>query len=182
MISRSLLAALVLLVASVGSLCAEGGSANDAFKGTFSCGVTFYMLPYARDGTPMATGQGEMEITSDGNGKLVRGSLTERIADDTHHPSGIDVCTYTLVSGDYSIDQDGNGTSSARWALGAGDTAHCTNFVPGGKFNGIQVGRQSAPPGSSNSTLFFDGKDRSYSVSVVDRGLAVAVCDRSAGN
>src|SRR5882672_10670517 len=87
-----------------------------------------------------------------------------------------------LVSGNYSIDREGNGTSSEQWTMGAAnDSAHCTNFVPGRKFNGIQVGRQSAPPGVSNSTLFFDGKNRSYSVSVVDRGLAVAVCDRNAG-
>ena len=173
-----LLAVLMLIVSSSGSVFAE-----DAFKGTFSCGVTLYMLPWTRDGTPLAAGQGEMEITSDGNGKLVRGSLTERIADDTHRPSGIDVCTYNLVSGNYAIDRDGNGTSSARWALGAGDTTHCANFVPGGgKFNGIDTGRQSAPPGSTNSTLFFDGKNRSYSVNVVDRGFAVAVCDRNAAN
>lgn len=181
MVSRSLLAILVLMVATEG-LAAKGDVEHDAFKGTFSCGVTLYMLPWTRDGTPMAAGQGEMEITSDGNGKLVRGSLTERIADDTHHPSGIDVCTYTLLGGNYSIDEDGNGTSSARWALSTGDTANCTNFVPGKKFTGIQVGRQSAPPGVSNSTLYFDGKNRSYSVSVVDRGFAVAVCDRSAGD
>ena len=182
MLSRGLLAVLVLLVTSAGIVFAEDVSGHDAFKGTFSCGVTLYMLPWTRDGTPLAAGQGEMEITSDGNGKLTSGTLTERIADDTHRPSGIDVCTYTLVSGNYSIDQDGNGTSSAQWALGANDTAHCTNFVPGGKFNGIQVGRQSAPPASSKSTLYFDGKDRSYSVSVVNRGLAVAVCDRKAGD
>jgi hypothetical protein len=173
-----LLAVLMLIVSSNGSVFAE-----DAFKGTFSCGVTLYMLPWTRDGAPLAAGKGEMEITSDGNGKLVRGSLTEQVADDTHRPSGVDVCTFTLVSGTYSIDPDGNGTSSARWALGGGDTTHCANFVPGGgKFNGIDTGRQSAPPGSTNSTLFFDGKNRSYSVNVVDRGFAVAVCDRSAGD
>ena len=179
--SRILLAALLLLVAAE-CLAGEGAIEHNAFKGTFSCGVTLYMLPWTRDGTPLAAGQGEMEITADGNGKLVRGSLTERIADDTHHPSGIDVCNYTLVSGNYSIDQDGNGTTSVRWALGAGETAQCANFVPGRKFTGIRVGRQSAPPGVSNSTIYFDGKNRSYSVSVVDRGFAVAVCDRSAGN
>ena len=182
MSARTSLAGLTLLTLASEAFSAEGVLQNDAFKGTFSCGVTLYMLPATRDGTPLAAGQGEMEITSDGGGKLVRGSLTERIADDTHHPSGIDVCIYTLLSGGYSIDQDGNGTSYARWALGAGDTAHCTNFVPGGKFNGIQTTRDSATPGVSNSTLYFDGKDRSYSVSVVDRGMAVAVCDRSAAN
>ena len=172
-----LLAVLMLIVSSNGNAFAE-----DAFRGTFSCGVTLYMLPWTRDGTPLAAGKGEMEITSDGNGKLLRGSLTEQVADDTHRPSGVDVCTFTLISGTYSINPDGNGTSSARWALGAGDTTHCANFVPGGgKFNGIDTGRQSAPPGSTNSTLFFDGKNRSYSVNVVDRGFAVAVCDRSAG-
>ena len=177
MIRRRLIAVLLFIAASAGNLHAE-----DPFKGTFSCGVTLYMLPWTRDGTPLAAGKGEMEITSDGNGKLVRGSLTEQIADDTHRPSGIDVCTYTLVSGNYSIDREGNGTSSEQWTMGAANnSAHCTNFVPGRKFNGIQVGRQSAPPGVSNSTLFFDGKNRSYSVSVVDRGLAVAVCDRNAG-
>src|ERR1700730_5245821 len=98
MVNRSLVAMLVLLVAA-SSVGAEGTSEHDAFKGTFSCGVTLYMLPWTRDGTPLAAGKGEMEITSDGNGKLVRGSLTEQIADDTHRPSGIDVCNYTLVSG-----------------------------------------------------------------------------------
>jgi hypothetical protein len=179
MSGRRLLAVLILLAVSAGSLGAEDSVAPAAFKGTFACGVTLYMLPSTRDGTPMVTGQGEMEITADGNGKLVAGRLTERIADDTHHPSGADVCSFALVSGTYSINQDGSGTSSARWALGANDTAHCTNFVPGSKFNGIDTGRQSAPPASSNSTLFFDGKNRSYSVGVVDRGFAVAVCDRS---
>jgi hypothetical protein len=182
MIRRCLLAVLMLVAASAEARCAEGISANDSFKGTFSCGVTLYMLQGARDQIPMVTGQGEMEITADGNGKLVAGRLTERIADDTHHPSGADVCSFTLVAGSYSIHQDGNGTSSARWALGANDTAHCANFVPGSKFKGIEIGRQSARSASANSTLFFDGKNRSYSVSVVDQGFAVAVCDRNAGN
>src|SRR6266852_3304858 len=106
MVSRSLLTVLALLAVAAEGLCAEGTSEHDAFKGTFSCGVTLYMLPWTRDGTPLAAGKGEMEITSDGNGKLVRGSLTEQIADDTHRPSGIDVCTYTLVSGNYSIDMN----------------------------------------------------------------------------
>src|SRR5258708_7470712 len=174
---RCLLAVLMLMAASPEARCAE-----DSFKGTFSCGVTLYMLQGARDQIPMVTGQGEMEITADGSGKLVAGRLTERIADDTHHPSGADVCSFTLVAGSYSINQDGSGTSSARWALGANDTAHCANFVPGSKFNGIEIGRQSAPPASSNSTLFFDGKNRSYSVRVVDHGFAVAVCDRNDAN
>jgi len=30
--------------------------------------------------------------------------------------------------------------------------------------------------------LFFDGKNRSYSVNVVDQGFAVAVCDRKTGD
>jgi hypothetical protein len=140
------------------------------------------MLQGARDQIPMVTGQGEMEISADGNGKLVAGRLTERIADDTHHPSGADVCSFTLIGGSYSIDHDGNGTSSALWALGANDTAHCANFVPGSKFNGVEIGRQSARPAMSNSSLFFDGKNRSYSVGVVDQGFAVAVCDRSDAN
>jgi hypothetical protein len=122
-VSRILLAALLLLVAAE-CLAGEGAIEHDAFKGTFSCGVTLYMLPWTRDGTPLAAGQGEMEITADGNGKLVRGSLTERLADDTHHPSGIDVCNYTLVTGNYSIDQDGNGTTSVRWALRSGPQVH----------------------------------------------------------
>ena len=172
-----LVAVLIFIAASAGNL-----HADDAFKGTFSCGVTLYILPRTRDETPMVTGQGEMEITADGNGKLVRGALTERVADDTHRPSGVDVCTFTLINGSYSIDRDGNGTSSARWALGANDTAHCTNFIPGAKFNGIETGRTSAPQGTTNATLFFDGKNRSYSVNVVDQGFAVAVCDRSAGD
>jgi hypothetical protein len=182
MLGRGLLAALVLLAVPAGYVNAEDVVGHDAFKGTFSCGVTLYILPRTRDETPMVTGQGEMEITADGNGKLVRGTLTERIADDTHRPSGIDVCTFTLISGSYSIDRDGNGTSSARWALGANDTAHCTNFIPGAKFNGIETGRTRAPQGSANATLFFDGKNRSYSVNVVDQGFAVAVCDRKAGD
>lgn len=173
MICRCLLVVLVLIAISADARC------DDSFKGTFSCGVTLYMLPRTRDATPMVTGQGEMDITADGNGKLVAGRLTERIADDTHRPSGADVCSFTLVSGSYSINYDGNGTSSARWALGPGDTTHCANFVPGGRWNGIEIGRENAPPGSSKSTLFFDGKNRSYSVSVVDQGFAVAVCDRN---
>jgi hypothetical protein len=52
-----------------------------------------------------------------------------------------------------------------------------TSF-PASKFNGIEIGRQIAPPGSASSTIFFDGKSRSYSVSVVEAGLAVAVCER----
>jgi hypothetical protein len=174
MIRRCLLVVLVLIAVSAEARCDD-----HSFKGTFSCGVTLYMLPRTRDATPMVTGQGEMEITADGNGKLVAGRLTERIADDTHRPSGADMCSFTLVSGSYSINDDGNGTSSAQWALGANDTAHCANFVPGTKWNGIEIGRESAPPASSKSTLFFDGKNRSYSVSVVDQGFAVAVCDRN---
>jgi len=177
MICRRLLAVLILIAASAANLHAE-----DIYKGTFSCGVTLYMLPRTRDEIPTVTGQGEMEITADGNGKLVRGTLTERIADDTHRPSGADVCTFTLASGSYSIGSDGNGISSARWALGANDTAHCTNFIPGAKFNGIETARTIAPQGSVNATLFFDGKNRSYSVNVVDQGFAVAVCDRKAGD
>jgi len=123
-----------------------------------------------------------MEIVADNNGKFVAGTITERIADDTHSPSGADVCTFTLQSGSYSIGKDGSGTSSARWILRTGDTTHCANFVPGSKFNGIDTGRQSAPPASANSTIFFDGKNKSYSVSVIEQGLAVAVCDRSTGN
>lgn len=130
----------------------------------------------------MVTGQGSMEITADGNGKLVRGTLTERVGDDTHRPSGVDVCTFTLESGSYSIGKDGTGTSSARWALRTGDTTHCANFVPGSRFNGIDISRQDAPPASASSTIFFDGKSKSYSVSVVERGLAVAVCERTADN
>src|ERR1700730_10059918 len=107
MISRRLLAVLIFIAASAGDL-----HADDAFKGTFSCGVTLYMLPRTRDEIPTVTGQGEMEITGDGSGKLGRGTLPERIADDTHRPSGADVCTFQLVSGSYAIDRDGNGTSS----------------------------------------------------------------------
>ena len=182
MLNRVSLAVLILLAASGGIVSAQNAVGRDAFKGTFSCGVTLYMLPRAREQTPTVTGQGEMEITADGNGKLVRGTLTERIADDTHRPSGVDVCTFTLINGSYSIDRDGNGTSSARWALGANDTAHCTNFIPGASFNGLETGRTNAPQGSTNATLFFDGKNRSYSVNVVDQGFAVAVCDRKAGD
>jgi hypothetical protein len=123
-----------------------------------------------------------MEIAGDGNGKLVRGTITERVADDTHHPSGADICTFTLQDGSYTIDKDGSGTSSARWALRTGDTMHCANFVPGSKFNGIDTSRQGAPPASASSTIFFDGKNKSYSVSVIEQGMAVAVCERGAGN
>jgi hypothetical protein len=182
MIRRCLLAGLILIAAPVSGFCAEDGSSTDHFKGTFECGVTLYMWPLTRDAPPQVTGQGSMEITADGNGKLVRGTITERVADDTHHPSGADMCTFTLQSGSYSIGKDGGGTSSARWALSTGDTTHCANFVPGSKFNGIDTGRQAAPPASTSSSLFFDGKDKSYSVSVIEQGLAVAVCERSTEN
>jgi hypothetical protein len=123
-----------------------------------------------------------MELTADGNGKLMQGTLTERVADDTHHPSGADVCTFTMLGGTYYIGKDGSGTSSARWALRTGDTTHCGNFVPGSKFNGIDTSRQDAPPASASSTIFFDGKNKSYSVSVIEEGLAVTVCERNAVN
>jgi hypothetical protein len=174
-----LLAGLILIVAPALGFCAEGDSGTGLFKGTFECGVTLYMWPLTRDSPPLVTGQGSMEITADGNGKLVSGELTERIADDTNHPSGADVCTFALQRGSYSIGNDGSGTSSARWALRTGDTAHCANFVPGSKFNGIDTTRQGAPPASTSATLFFDGKNKSYSVSVIEQGLAVAVCERS---
>jgi hypothetical protein len=174
-----LLAGLILIVAPAFGFCAEGDSNTDLFRGTFECGVTLYMWPLTRDAPPLVTGQGSMEITADGNGRLVRGTITERVADDTHQPSGADVCTFTLQSGSYSIGKDGSGTSSAQWALRTGDTAHCANFVPGSKFNGIDTSRQGAPPASTSSTLFFDGKNKSYSVSVIEQGLAVAVCERS---
>lgn len=176
---RCLLAGLILIVAPSFAFCAEGDSGTDLFKGTFQCGVTLYMWPPTRDSPPLVTGQGTMEITADGNGQLVRGTITERIADDTHRPSGADVCTFNLQSGSYSIGKDGNGTSSTRWALRTGDTTHCANFVPGARFNGIDTSRQSAPPASASSTIFFGGKNKSYSVSVVEQGLAVAVCERA---
>lgn len=180
MIGRRLIAILTLI--AVSGFSGEAASGGDAFNRTFECGVTLYMWPLTRDAPPVVTGQGTMEIVADGSGKLVRGTITERLADDTHHPSGVDVCTFTLTSGSYSIGSDGRGTSSAQWALGAEDTAHCANFVPGSKFNGIEIGRQIAPPASASSTIFFDGKSRSYSVGVVEGGLAVAVCDRSTDN
>jgi hypothetical protein len=179
---RRLLAVLILIAASDRGFCAQGDSGTDPFKGTFECGVTLYMWPLTRDATPLVTGQGSMEITADGTGKLVSGTLTERIADDTHHPSGADVCTFTLQSGSYSIGKDGSGTSSAQWALMTGDTTRCANFVPGSKFNGIDTSRQGAPPASASSTIFFDGKNKSYSVSVIEQGMAVAVCERSVDN
>ena len=177
---RYLLGVLMLIAASTRGFCAEGSPGSDGFNGTFECGVTLYMWPLTRDAPPLVTGQGTMEIVADGTCKLVRGTITERIADDTHYPSGADVCTFTLQSGSYSIGKDGNGTTSAMWALRTGDTMHCANFVPGSRFNGIDISRQSAPPASASSTIFFDGKNKSYSVSVIEQGLAVAVCDRSA--
>jgi hypothetical protein len=172
----------MLIATSARSSCAEDASGNEGFQGNFECGVTLYMWPLTRDAHPLVTGQGTMEMTADGNGKLVRGTITERIADDTHYPSGADVCTFTLLSGRYSIGKDGNGTASARWVLQTGDTTHCANFVPGSKFNGIDTSRQSAPPASADSTIFFDGKNKSYSVSASEQGLAVAVCERTAEN
>ena len=172
----------MLIAAPAFGFCAESDSGNDLFKGTFQCGVTLYMWPLTRDAPPLVTGQGSMEITADGNGKLLAGTLTERVADDTHRPSGADVCTFTVQSGSYSIGKDGSGTSSVRWALRTGDTTHCANFVPGAKFNGIDTTRQGAPPASASSTIFFDGKNKSYSVSVVEQGLAVAVCERTGGD
>jgi hypothetical protein len=177
---RCLLAVLMLIAASAVSLSAEGGPSGDGFNGTFECGVTLYMWPLTRDAPPVVTGQGTMDLTADGNGKLVQGTLTERVADDTHHPSGADVCSFTLQSGSYSIGKDGSGTSLARWALRTGDTTHCANFVPGSKFNGIDTSRPDAPPASASSTIYFDGKNKSYSVSVIEEGLAVAVCERGA--
>jgi len=179
---RYLLGVLMLIGASARGFCAEGGPTGDGFNGIFECGVTLYMWPLTRDAPPLVTGQGTMEIVADGNGKLVRGTITERVADDTHHPSGADTCTFILQAGSYSIAKDGSGTTSARWALRTGDTTHCANFVPGSKFNGIDTSRQGAPPASASSTIFFDGKNKSYSVSVIEQGLAVAVCDRSADN
>ena len=179
---RRLLAVLMLIAASAPGLRAEAGTVSDGFEGTFECGVTLYMWPITRDAPPLVTGQGSMEIAADGNGKLVRGTITERVADDTHHPSGSDTCTFTLQAGSYSIGKDGNGTSSAQWALRTGDTTHCANFVPGSKFNGIDTTRQGAPPASASSTIFFDGKNKYYSISVVEQGLAVAVCDRRTDN
>jgi hypothetical protein len=179
---RCLIAVLVLIAASARPFCAEGDPSGDGFNGTFECGVTLYMWPLTRDAPPVVTGQGTMEMTADGNGKLVRGTITERVADDTHFPSGADLCTFTLQSGSYSIGKNGSGTSSARWALRTGDTTHCANFVPGSKFNGIDTSRESAPPASADSTIFFDGKNKSYSVSVIEQGMAVAVCERSADN
>jgi hypothetical protein len=179
---RCLLAVLILFAASAPGSRAEGGAASDGFNGTFECGVTLYMWPLVRDAPPLVTGQGTMEIAADGNGKLVSGTITERVADDTHPPSGTDTCTFTLQAGSYTLGKDGNGTSSARWALRTGDTTHCANFVPGSKFNGIDTTRQGAPPASASSTIFFDGKNKSYSVSVVEQGLAVAVCDRRTDN
>jgi hypothetical protein len=142
---RYLIAVLMLIAASNRSVCAEGSSSIDGFNGTFECGVTLYMWPLTRDAPPVVTGQGTMELTADGNGKLVRGTITERVADDTHYPSGADVCTFTMLSGSYSIGRDGSGTSSARWGLRKGDAAHCANFVPGSRFNGIDTSRQGCP-------------------------------------
>src|SRR5258708_25714384 len=156
MIRRCLLAGLILMAAPAFGFCSEGDNGTELFKGTFECGVTLYMWPLSRDAPPLVTGQGSMEITADGNGKLARGTLTERVADDTHHPSGADVCTFALQNGSYSIGKDGKGTSSARWALRTGDTTHCANFVPGSKFNGIDTNRQDAPRASASSTIFFD--------------------------
>jgi hypothetical protein len=177
-----LLTGLILIAAPAFGFCAEGDSSTGLFKGTFECGVTLYMWPLTRDAPPLVTGQGTMKIVADGSGKLVQGTITERVADDTHHPSGADTCTFTLQAGSYSIAKDGSGTTSAIWILRTGDTTHCANFVPGSKFNGIDTGRQSAPPASASSTLFFDGKNKSYSVSVIEQGLAVAVCERSTEN
>ena len=179
---RCLLAGLILVASPALAFCADSDSGTDHFKGNFECGVTLYMWPPTRGAPPMVTGQGSMEITADANGKLVRGTLTERVADDTHRPSGVDVCAFTLERGSYSISKDGTGTSSPRWALRTGDTTHCANFVPGSRFNGIDTSRQDAPPATASSTIFFDGKSKSYSVSVVEQGLAVAVCDRTADN
>src|ERR1700752_996321 len=85
---RCLLAVLMLIAASAPAPRVEGGDASAGFNGTFECGVTLYMWPLARDAPPLVTGQGTMEIAADGNGKLVRGTITEQVADDTHHPSG----------------------------------------------------------------------------------------------
>src|SRR5260370_29756468 len=103
---RCLLAVLMLIAASARGSCAEGRPSGDGFNGTFECGVTLYMWPLTRDAPPLVTGQGTMEIAADGNGKLVRGTITERVADDTHHPSAADICTFTLQDGSYTIDKE----------------------------------------------------------------------------
>jgi hypothetical protein len=75
-----------------------------------------------------ATGNGTIEFESTGNGKLLSGAMSERVADDTRS-FGERVWTLQLVSDEYPLSSPNAGTASLTWKLNSGGDSHCGAYL-----------------------------------------------------
>jgi hypothetical protein len=91
--------------------CAGHVVRNSGLAGRYTCDVTDYKWPSAPDDTPPVTGNGSVEFESAGNGRFLSGTMSERVADDTHK-FGERLCTFQLVNGDYHLSSPDSGTAT----------------------------------------------------------------------
>jgi hypothetical protein len=93
--------------------------------------VRYYRLHVAvsaPDDTPTVTGNGSVEFESAGNGKFLSGTMSERVADDTHR-FGERLCTFQMVNGNYHLSSPDSGTATISWKLNSGSDSHCGAYL-----------------------------------------------------
>jgi hypothetical protein len=149
--------------------------ATPGLAGHYACGVTDYMWPSAPDDTPTVTGNGSVEFESAGNGKFLSGTMSERVADDTHR-FGERLCTFQMVKGDYHFSSPRSGTATISWKLNSGSDSHCGAYLRNLPNLGFTESASDYDVFAATTQFFLyeDGSTKWIGASAV--GIQVGVC------
>jgi hypothetical protein len=168
------LSAMTLLSAMV--MFALEAIANPvAINGRMRCGINDYAWPLSSDTAPFGTGNGTLEIVSDGHGHYTAGQMTENLADDTHAFGG-DICTFDLVSGTYAQRPDGTTANTMMWKLRSGSDAHCGAIVTHEKNLGFVETARDFRSFQLTSTSYVLDDGRIAWVGASQLGVAIGAC------